>query len=482
MQPTNVAIGQIIDRKYRVERVLGAGGMGIVVAAQHLALAKPVALKFLSGDRHENADAVARLNREARALARITSAHVAQILDVGACENGEPYLVMEYLHGTDLANLLKREKRLSIETATDYIIQACEGVAEAHAIGIVHRDLKPSNLFLATVTGGAPLIKVLDFGIAKSITLPLSDASQPSATTTGALIGSPSYMSPEQIRDARRVDWRTDIWALGVVLYELLCGKLPFHGTTLAGTLAAVAADAATPIRSIRSDVPIELEAVILRCLEKNIDLRYQSLEQLAAALLAFAPSESRSAADRIHRILQAAPAPPVESVPRDVEGSTESQLATARNDLDSLPLSRGRNVSVLRWLLPLGLAGLTAGLGVAQGRWQTALRPSSTPETSVTQTSVTQTSVTQTLHQALPQPISSHSEIGAGKVDPIDVPAPTSGTPVLPTPSTELKLRKSRLPTEVRVAPAARAALTAAAPIRNPEPDIEEDGTHDRK
>ena len=225
--------GDVLAGKYRVERVLGSGGMGVVVAAMHLTLQERVALKFLLPEGAKKEETVTRFLREARAAAKIKSEHVARVSDVGTLESGAPYLVMEYLDGSDLSALLRRDGPLPPRDAVEYVLQACEALAEAHAVGIVHRDLKPANLFLARHAGGAPRIKVLDFGISKLTARdPSMPPDDPSMTRTRAWLGSPLYMSPEQMRSARDVDTRTDIWALGVILYELLSGKPPFDGET----------------------------------------------------------------------------------------------------------------------------------------------------------------------------------------------------------------------------------------------------------
>ena len=299
----SVVEGEVIAGKYRIERVLGAGGMGVVVAAWHQQLNQRVALKFLRKDVNQTPETVIRFLREAQALARITSPHVARVMDVGTLEQGEPYLVMEYLHGSDLRAVLTDRGPLPIEEAVGYLLQAAEAIAEAHANGIVHRDLKPSNLFLTRGADGLPLIKVLDFGISKALE-PEGSVSTSLETNTGALVGSPAYMSPEQIRDAKRVDARSDIWSLGVILHELVAGEPPFRGESVSGTLAAIAADRAPSIRALRGDVPERLEALILRCLEKNPEQRFASVAGFARALLDFAPSAAQAQVERVERLL----------------------------------------------------------------------------------------------------------------------------------------------------------------------------------
>ncbi len=314
--------GDVIAGKYRITRVLGAGAMGVVVAAEHIGLGRLVALKCLHSEACENEQAISRFMREGQVLAQIASPHVAQVLDVGTLTDGTPYLVMEYLEGSDFGALLKARGPLPISEAAGYLMQVCEGVAVAHANGIVHRDLKPSNLFLARSPDGEPIAKVLDFGISKSIASRGLEFASYDNTSTGALVGSPQYMSPEQIRNAKRVDLRTDIWSLGVILHELLTSSLPFKGESLAGILAAIAADRPVPIRAVRPDVSADLEAVILRCLSKDRDQRYASIGELARALKPFTVGEARHSVSRIERLLRGSSSVNPET---DVTRQTES-------------------------------------------------------------------------------------------------------------------------------------------------------------
>jgi serine/threonine protein kinase len=279
--------GEIIDGKYRVESVLGEGGMAVVVAAQHLQLGQRVAIKLLRPSALSNAEAVARFEREARNAVRIHSEHVARVLDVGNLSTtGAPYMVIEFLDGLDLGRLAKRGQ-LTIQESIGYILQACDAIGEAHALGIVHRDLKPANLFLAHQRANRSIVKVLDFGISKTSTM----GSDPGAPLTGAtaVMGSPLYMSPEQLRSTRDVDARSDIWALGATLYQLLAGVPPFRGETVAMLSVNILTVAAPPIRARRSEVPPELEAVVLRCLEKDPARRPSSIAELVRALQPFA-------------------------------------------------------------------------------------------------------------------------------------------------------------------------------------------------
>jgi serine/threonine-protein kinase len=291
--------GEVVGGKFVVERVLGVGGMGVVVAAHHTHLEQTVAIKFLRRDAAKDELAVSRFLREARAVTVLQSEHVVRVMDAGRLDDGLPYLVMEYLNGLDLDQVLAQRGQLPLEEAVEYLLQAMEAVADAHAAGIVHRDLKPSNLFVTTRADGSSLVKVLDFGISKALDM---GSKQVSLTATSMTLGSPLYMSPEQVRSSKTVDARTDIWALGIIAYELLAGVQPFEAETVTGLCAKIVADEPAPLRSVRPDVPPAFEAIVLRCLEKNAASRYQSVAELAAALRPFASPEGRASVARIGR------------------------------------------------------------------------------------------------------------------------------------------------------------------------------------
>jgi serine/threonine-protein kinase len=287
--------------KYVIGDELGRGGMGVVVAATDRVLGRRVAIKFLLPQLASSPNAVRRFLREAQVAARITSEHVVTLLEIDTLPGGTPFFVTEYLEGRDLRRILAEDGPLPSEVAVDYLLQALEAVAEGHRRGIVHRDLKPANLFLTERADGTPLVKVLDFGIAKVIEL--EEGVEPALTgSMDTRLGSPSYMSPEQLQDPQEVDVRSDVWALGVTLYELVSGALPFQGRTHVELVLKITRSPPQPPSHGRSDLtlPRALETVILRCLERDKALRYASTLDLAEALVRFGSAESRVSLKRI--------------------------------------------------------------------------------------------------------------------------------------------------------------------------------------
>jgi serine/threonine-protein kinase len=293
--------GQVLGGKYRVEKVLGTGGMGFVVACQHIQLNQRVALKFLHPTMMENQEVVGRFLREAQAAVQIRSEHVVRVSDVATLDDGVPYMVMEYLEGTDLKETLERNGALPVATAVDYVLQACEALAEAHQLGIVHRDLKPNNLFLTKRPDGRPCVKVLDFGISK---LSNTTPGVSNLTATSATLGTPYYMAPEQLTSTRSVDIRADIWALGIVLYELIAGATPFTGDTLAELFIRIVQVAPQPLPTVNPAVPTGLWEVISRCLQKNRDERYLNVAEVAFALAPYGSASAQQSLETISRII----------------------------------------------------------------------------------------------------------------------------------------------------------------------------------
>lgn len=279
--------------------------MGYVVEARHITLDERVALKFLLPEYAKHPEASARFLREARAAVKIKSEHVARVSDVGTLDSGAPYMVMEFLDGADLAHTLQKTGVLQVEDALDYIIQACEAIAEAHTYGIVHRDLKPANLFLAKRPDGSPLVKVLDFGISKVI-----GGGDHALTKTTTAMGSALYMSPEQMQETRGVDHRTDIYSMGIALFELLAGRQPFYAETLPQLCAEVLTGVPTPMSAYRPDIPTDLAARIERAYERDKNKRYQSIAEFVLALAPYAPERSRATIERVARMGGFAPPP----------------------------------------------------------------------------------------------------------------------------------------------------------------------------
>jgi serine/threonine-protein kinase len=295
--------GDVLAGKYRIERVLGVGGMGMVVSAVHLQLDERVAIKFLLPDALANPEAVARFGREARAAVKIKSEHVARVTDVSTLENGSPYMVMEFLRGHDLSAALRDGGAMPVHLAVQYVLQACEALAEAHAVGIVHRDLKPANLFLTSRADGSPCVKVLDFGISK-VTNVSGSGSDMGMTRTQSIMGSPLYMSPEQMASSRDVDQRADVWAIGCVLYELITGRVPFEAETMPQLCTLILHQEPPPPRSIRPEIPDGVASAIMRCLRKDRAQRYPNVAALAMDLAAFSPDAGPRSAERISRVL----------------------------------------------------------------------------------------------------------------------------------------------------------------------------------
>ena len=304
--PTSpVPIGTVLADKYVVELVLGVGGMGIVVAARHRVLDQRVALKFLHGEALADMEIVQRFLREARAVVKLESQFVARVSDVGVLDSGSPFIVMELLDGIDLAKRIEEypEKGpLPVADAVDRILEALDALAEAHSHDIVHRDLKPANLFLAARADGTVATKVLDFGISKL--LGSADAPAGALTRTMSTLGTPVYMSPEQVRSSKSVDVRADIWAIGVVLYEALSGQLPFNGESMGAVFAAIIEEAPASLVAQRPEVVPGLEAVVLRCLAKDRQNRYGDVAELAQALAPFGSGIAAASVARASAVL----------------------------------------------------------------------------------------------------------------------------------------------------------------------------------
>jgi serine/threonine protein kinase len=361
------AVGSIIDDRYVVERKLGSGGLGVVVVARHSQLGQRVAIKYLKEQARTTTSVVDRFRREALIAAQIRSEHVVRVQDVGEVL-GEPFIVMEYLEGRDLGHVI-RDGGITTAHAVDYVLQACEGLAEIHAIGIVHRDLKPGNLFVVQDRAKGPIVKIIDFGISK--VTPSQGNAWAHATCDEGPFGTPLYMSPEQLGLGDVVDCRTDIWALGVVLFELIAGDFPFHGNDVQRLFASILTTAPRRPSATAPGIPPGLEAAILRCLEKDASRRFQNVAELAETLAPFGLPDAQERVRRTKTTLglagpsiwppsrpNAMPslAPPAELAPLSLPPSTQPMVATP----PSRPVRavRGR----ARAFAPIGVAVLVVG------------------------------------------------------------------------------------------------------------------------
>ncbi len=294
-------IGRVLEGRYRLDEPLGEGGMAWVFRAFHLGLQQPIAVKLLRPELRADPLVVDRFLAEAQLTARLGGPHVVRVLDTGSVGAPRcPFIVMELLHGRDLEQVLADSGRLPVEQAVELLIQACSALAEAHAIGIIHRDIKPANLFWTELADGMSFLKVLDFGVCKH------RARRDQRTFPGGCVGSPHYMAPEQIVEASRVDERADVWALGVVLFEMLSGRVPFAGSTPQEVCATVLRDEVISLRDAGGVVPWSLSRVVERCLRKEPDERYRSVRELAEALQDALQYEGASAAQGVARIPRA--------------------------------------------------------------------------------------------------------------------------------------------------------------------------------
>jgi serine/threonine protein kinase len=338
---SELAPGALIADRYRVLRKIGEGGMGLLYACFDTVLSREVAVKLMQRSLATEPLVAERLMREAMLAAQLRR-HVAQVFDCGMLDTGEPYIVMELLSGRDMYAVLRESGPLRPEELSAIVLQVCDGLAEAHEKGIIHRDLKPENLFRATEPTGEVVIKIVDFGVSKQ----LSGRRLRAQTNPGESVGSPQYMSPEQITAPSEVDPRTDIWSLGVVMYELLTGALPFKGPGTAKVCAAVLTEPVPPISDYRDDVPPALEFIVRRCLEKDRERRFPDVLQLSAALAALDAGAARLASAR----------------PLSASAATE--------ELDAPTRPRRRWVGVLFGLAVLGGCAAVFGQGVRQGRF----------------------------------------------------------------------------------------------------------------
>jgi len=356
-----VRLGEVLADRYRVTRLIGRGGMGVVVEAERLDLGELVAVKILHTRHLDNAEAVARFHHEARAAARVRGEHSIRLYDEGTTSAGTPFLVMELLRGRDLASVVEQGP-LSVQDAALYVLQACEGMAEVHAHGIVHRDLKPANLFLAQRADGSPLVKVLDFGIAKGVVA--AEGLAPALTQTLVSMGTPLYMSPEQAQGLKDIDARTDIWSIGAVLYEALTGRSPFQDADNLGKLILAICSKRPPRPKDLADIPPELDELVMRCLAIEREERFASADDLLAALLDMVPEGTRVgrgevwAANLVQTLRTSRPGGLRPSRPSGLEPSRPSGSRASRpSDLKVVPAGSDLDIDTTRAVEEAGVA-----------------------------------------------------------------------------------------------------------------------------
>jgi serine/threonine protein kinase len=354
-------LGDVLAGKYRLDSVVGEGGMGTVFAAHHTVLDQKVAVKVLAPELAQSREIAERFLHEARAAAKLQSEHVARVMDAGTAESGLPFFVMECLEGFDLGELQRiGGPPLPAEEVADYALQALEGLAHAHHAGIIHRDIKPGNLFLATRAGAPSVIKVLDFGISKATT---GRAGREFRTLTGGhqVIGSPGYMSPEQVRDSSNVDARTDIWSLGVVMYELLTARPAFEGEGPIKIFAAILDQGPSSVRSLRADIPEGLDTIVMCCLERDREKRFRDVSELARALAPYGSGRSFPLVERIEQLLRDVPKP--KGGPSRPSGADDAVASTEAARSADAPAGLPKRGSLV---LPVFLlAALLVGVGL---------------------------------------------------------------------------------------------------------------------
>lgn len=388
--PSNLelVVGQTIVGKYQIVRTLGAGGMALVYEAVHVGLDRRVAIKMLAGAMVGNEPMAHRFRREARAIAQIQSPYVARVLDIDAFANGHPFIVLELLTGNDLGDEIDRRSALSIDEATDFVRQAAMGMSAAHTAGVVHRDLKPANIFLCNPveSDGRRVAKILDFGISKIV----HDDDDRRITRASEAFGTPHYMSPEQIRNARDVDARADVWALGVVLYECLTGRTPYEGEATE-VIAAIVSEPVPSPRKHNGAIPPQLEAVVMRALERTPSARFQTAAELADALTPWAPHLPVVASAVPSRtpfkplpLSELEAAPPSGSTGRDVAPSSAGarrpdRIATSMT-LTHAPAAPSRSARGKLWIALGGGTLLVAVVILAIGMGNTPATPRSPP------------------------------------------------------------------------------------------------------
>lgn len=363
VEPRLPAPGDTIAGKYRVLRVLGEGGMGHVVEAQHLRLDQTVAIKLLLPVHATREEAIARFEREATAVVRLRSEHVTKVLDVDVdTATGLPFIVMERLEGRDLASEIARRKRIPTAEAVDWMLEACAGLRDAHALGIVHRDIKPSNLFVVDAPAGAPRrLKVMDFGVSKLLR---DDGRE--LTTSNETIGTPSYMAPEQLLGSRAVDGRADLFAMAVVLYRMLSGRLPFTGETSVALAVAIATQAPRALREVAPEIDERLAHVVMRALARDPNERPSDVVELAALLAPFGTGRVAP----LSNVPSPCSSTRAAAAPEVVVASADPTRAAEPTVIDSTPpfAARSRTTRPRGWRAATALAIATCVLAIVAG------------------------------------------------------------------------------------------------------------------
>ncbi|HET9930722.1 MAG TPA: serine/threonine-protein kinase [Polyangiaceae bacterium] len=473
--------GMVVGGKYRIGSLIGVGGVGRVYLAKHIELDTDVAIKVLRPEMLQRPDVVQRFGREARASVRLRSERIARVFDVGV-EHGVPYFVMECMVGCDLLDF-RLQNNPDIATVAELFIQACEGLAEAHAQAIVHRDVKPENLFVVRDENGWRTLKILDFGISKfSLTGKHSDVDL-SAKRTEAMLGTPNYISPEQIRATRDVDLRTDLWSLGVVMFEVLSGGvLPFREEReMTALIAEILEMPHRSLLDVAPNVPEGLVAIVDRCLEKDRDKRYQTAAEIALDLLPFAPVRARASVERAVSAMQAAgllpvnldlssmrsSQPPIERL--SVSGMQNRLRSTLPESLDAVEISEANFRPSKRWVAPLALTLVVAGLTYGA---TTLLREQASEPVKVSSGEPVKVSSGERIGEArLPEPLlpppSSSPEPVASAHAPQSAPrAPASAAVATARPSVSPRPPVAFAPRDFRPHPAVNSALPAPKPV----------------
>jgi serine/threonine-protein kinase len=350
-------VGELVGGKYRIGRLLAQGGMGVVYEAQHTVVRRRFAVKFMRRDLAERRDILTRFQREAEAAGALESEHVAAAVDFGIAEDGAPYIVMEYLVGESLTALIGREGPLPVGRAADLVSQAARGMEVAHAAGIIHRDLKPQNLFVCRRQDGTDLLKVLDFGVAKLQAIDELNA----ATRTGAVVGTVAYMSPEQARGDKLVDQRSDVYALGAILYELCSGRKPHPGESHNAILHHIATQPAVPLESVVPELPVGFLAIVAGALAADPAARPASAGALVEALAPFAKREVWPAPklddSSAPRVSSTPPAPMAEAREVAVGGAGQAAgRAGRRRSFRLVPIIAASTVAIVAALLVSGV------------------------------------------------------------------------------------------------------------------------------